>query len=103
MISLLRKCFEALQSTHDHHHDDIKDSANGGTSRRFLPIGKARHVLASSFESLKPKVLMNMSLLILVCNYYRIKRQAKINPGLRYDVVCGMWQVYKSITCHHLI
>ena len=56
MLSLLRKHFEQLQSTHSHQHAGTKESTNGGTGRRFLHFAKAKQTLASSFENLKSKV-----------------------------------------------
>ena len=76
MMSLLRKHFEMLQSSHNHsdnnkdnhgdnnkdnHGDNNKDSTDGSSGRRFLQLAKAKHTLASSFENLKSKVAGSMA------------------------------------------
>ena len=65
MFSLLRKLFESLQSTHDHHDDDINaSSTNSDTGRRlFLQVGKAKRTLTSSFENLKSRVIIALILI----------------------------------------
>ena len=56
MMSLLRKHFQSLQSTHSHQHGDAKDSTLSSSGHRFLQLSKAKHTLTSSFENLRLKV-----------------------------------------------
>ena len=53
MMSLLRKHFEMLQSSHS--HGDNKDTTSDG-GHKFLQIAKAKRTLTSSFENLMSKV-----------------------------------------------